>query len=146
MLVAFPPQPLPRSSLHPSICELHYPTSFLSHYLLIMHMWLVPPFRHSTAAFPSASHLGPPFPPSPFKAPVYKSHHAPMPLSLPSSIYASHYIITDAYLCVLFYLSASLQPHQTMCVSLRPLETFMFLTSFHVGIPLPPLLPDLTTN
>lgn len=138
--------PFPRSSLHPSICELHYPIPLLPHYLLSMRMWSAPPLTHSTGFLPSASHHGLPFPPSPFKAPIYKSHHAPMPLSLPSSIYASHYIITDVYLCVHFYFSASLWPRQACACHYCPLKQSCCLTSFYVGTPLHPLLPDLTTS
>jgi len=53
------------SSLHPSICEPHYAISFLSHYSLIMHILLVPPFMHGTAFFLSASYHNLPFLPSP---------------------------------------------------------------------------------
>lgn len=107
------------------------PSPFLSHYLLIMHMWLAPPFMRGPGFFPSAAHRGPPFPPSPFKAPTYKSHHAPVPSSLCSSIYASRYIIAGVYLWVPSYLSASLWPHQAGACHYCPLETVMFRLCWH---------------
>lgn len=43
-------------------------------------------------------------------------------------------------------LSASLRPHQAWACHYGPLKHSCCLTSFYVGIPLHPLLPDLTTN
>jgi hypothetical protein len=80
------------SSLHPSICELHYAIPFLPHYILIVH--ITSSTGAHTAFFLSASYHNLPFPPSPFNVLIYKSHYT-QPLS--SSIYASYYTVTHAY-------------------------------------------------
>lgn len=114
------------SSLHPSICEPHYATPFLSHYILIMHILLAPPFMHSTAFFLSASYRNLRFPPSPFNASIYKPHYIPL----------NAFIITPIHLCISLHhypctlLCAFLFVHlirapSDMHMSLFPFQMFM---------------------
>lgn len=110
------------SSLHPSICESHYAIPFLSHYTLIVHIWLAPPFMHSTAFFLSASYHNLPFPPSSFNASIYKSYYIPL----------NAFIITPIYLCISLhqypctFLCAFLFVHLIMAPSNMHMSLFPF--------------------
>lgn len=113
------------SSLHPSICEPHYAIPFLSHYILILHILLAPPFMHSTAFFLSASYHNLPFPPSPFNASTYKSHYIPLnafiitPIHLCISLH--HYPCT--FLCAFLFVHLIMAP-SNMHKSLFPFQMF----------------------
>lgn len=93
------------SSLHPSICEPHYAIPFVSHYTLIMHILLAPPFVHSTAFFHSAAYHNLPFPPSLFNVSIYKSYYVPH-----KCLY--HYIQP------FMHLITPLPRHISMCISI----------------------------
>lgn len=120
MLVVIVPSFL-HSSLQPSICEPHCATPFLSHYILIVHILLAPPFMHSTAFVLPASYHNLPFPPSSFNASIYESHYMP----------PNAFIITPIHLCI----SLHHYPCTFLCAFLF-LHLIMAPSNTHVIIPL----------
>lgn len=131
------------SSLHPSICGLHYVMPCLSHYILIVLMLWALPFMHWAASFHSIASHKLPLPPSLFNAPIYKHLIIPpsVPLSGHPSIYTAHYSCTFRWAFPFVYL---IMAPSSMCMSLLPLKCSPCITSFYVCILLHPMLPGLT--
>lgn len=101
------------SSLHPSICELHYavpfsslcPSSSCTCYSLALL------FMHSIAFFLSASYRNLPFPPSPFNVPICESHYTLNALSLHLCISLHHYTCTFPWAFLLVHLTVASIKH-----------------------------------
>ena len=136
------------SSLHPSICEPHYAISFLSHYSLIMHILLVPPFMHGTAfsLLPITTY---PFYPPPFKASIYKSHYIPPNAFIftPNHLCISLHHCPGTLLCAFLFVHLIMAPSDThMSLPASPFRCSHCIASFYVCISLQPILLGLTTS